>query len=219
MNLEPSSGATSYDTEQNRKSLTVTASKVEEMSVSIGNSSSSKDNGSDVDANKYPAEWNFSMNIPESSYHSPIEIPSEELGHGINRHVYFVCHNLIDGEWVELPSVTPHQINVSRRMMKYLTGNLDAEISSYPTFPGTERNYLRALIARISAGTHVAPKNFYKLGASSGNEDEVEEEDEFEDEDICSKFSREREKEKFLFTFVRHIKRENFIVKKLLSDM
>lgn len=194
MNLEPSSGATSYDTEQNRKSLTVTASKVEEMS--IGNSSS-KDNGGssevDVDTNKYPAEWNFSMKIPESSYHSPIEIPSEELGHGINRHVYFVCHNLIDGEWVELPTVTPHQINVSRRMMKYLTGNLDAEISSYPRFPGVERNYLRALIARISAGTHVAPKNFYKVGASSGNEDEVEEEeDEFEDEDICSKFSREK---------------------------
>jgi hypothetical protein len=207
MNLELSSGATSYDnSEKNRKSSIVTALKVEEMSIE---NSLSKDNGSsggDVDTNKYPAEWNFSMNIPESSYHSPIEIPCEELGHGINRYVYFVCHNLIDANWVELPPATPHQINVSRRMMKYLTGNLDAEISSYPIFPGTERNYLRALIARISAGTHVAPKNFYKLGASSGDDDEVEEEDEFEDEDICSKFSRE--KENFLFTFVRHIKKE-----------
>lgn len=209
MNLEPSSGATSLDiSEQNRKSSIVTASKVEERSGDM-ESSSSKDNGSDVDANKYPLEWNFSMNIPESSYLSPIEMPSEEIGHGINRCVYFVRHNVSDGEWVELPSVTPHQINVSRRMMKYLTGNLDAEILSYPTFPGSERNYLRALIARISAGTHVAPRNFYKLGASSG--DEEEDEDEFEDEDICSKF---QEREKFYSLFS-----EKFIVKKLLSDL
>lgn len=208
MNLEPSSGATSSAiSEQNRNSSIGMASKVEEMSGSIENISS-KDNGSsldDVNTNKYPAEWNFSMNIPESSYNSPIEIPSEDLGHGINRYVYFVCHNLMDGEWVELPPVTPHQINVSRRMMKYLTGNLNAEISSYPIFPGTERNYLRALIARISAGTHVAPKNFYKLGASSGDEDDFEEEeDEFEDENICSKFFNRKERKNFLFTFIRH---------------
>lgn len=208
MNLEPSSGATSSGiSEQNRKSSIVTAVKVENIS--------SKDNGSDVDANKYPAEWNFSMNIPESSYHSPIEIPSEDIGHGINRHVYFVCHNLSDGGWVELPPVTPHQINVSRRMMKYLTGNLDAEISSYPTFPGTERNYLRAIIARISAATHVAPKNFYKLGVSSGDEEETEEEeDEFEDEDICSKFYYSERKT--FIQFFESKREESFSLKELL---
>lgn len=212
MNLELSSGATSFDiSERNRKSSIGT--KVEEISGDMENSSS-KDNGSDVNENKYPAEWNFSMNIPESSYRSPIEIPSEEIGHGINRHVYFVCHNLSDGEWVELPTATPHQINVSRRVMKYLTGNLDAELEkSYPSFPGTEKNYLRALIARISAGTHVAPRNFYKLGMSSGDEDE-EEEDEFDDENICSKF---HEQKSFYSLFCRE--GNNFIIKKLLLDM
>lgn len=208
MNLEPSSGATSADiSEQNHKSSMLAAPKVAEMSVDSENGSSKDNAGSDVDANKYPAEWNFSMNIPESSYRSPIEIPSEEIGHGGNRYVYFVCRHLSDGEWVELPPITPHQINVSRRMMKYLTGNLDAEISSYPAFPGTERNYLRALIARISAGTHVAPRNFFKLGASSGDESEVEDDmDEYEDEDICSKF-REKSFLHQLFSLARKLYR------------
>ena len=34
---------------------------------------------------------------------------------------------------------------------------------SYPPFPGNESNYLRAQIARISAGTHVSPAGFYQF--------------------------------------------------------
>jgi len=34
-------------------------------------------------------------------------------------------------------------------------------VVSYPPFPGTEANYLRAQIARISASTHISPAGFY----------------------------------------------------------
>lgn len=156
--------------------------------------SNKEESNETIDENKekeYPTEWNFSMNIPQTSYRRPIEIPAEEIGHGVNRYVYYVCTNLYD-EWIELPSATPHQINVSRRMKKYLTGNLDAEIPSYPIFPGTERNYLRVIIARISSSTHVAPRNFYEIVSNKNfvdgsNEDGEEEDDDF-DEDKCSKF-------------------------------
>lgn len=179
LNLEPSSGATSSNSDQRKTS-----------SGEFGEDGESKDNGpSDSEDNKYPAEWNFSMNIPESSYRSPIEIPSEDIGRGSNRCVYFVCHSLDNNEWIELPSATPHQINVSRRITRYLTGNLDAQISSYPSFPGTEKDYLRSLVARISAGCHVAPKNFFKIGALNGDEDEDEDDEDEEDGDVCSKFS------------------------------
>lgn len=190
MNLEPSSGATSFnnsDQQQQRTSskveftVTTNVKKEEKEMLVMVEEVNDKNDGED----KYPAEWNFSMNIPETSYRPPIEIPTEDIGHGINRCLYYVCSSLNNGEWIELPLATPHQINVSRRIKKYLTGNLDAEISSYPAFPGTERNYLRSLIARISAGTHVAPKKFFKF---SNDEEEKEDESEDEFEDVCSKF-------------------------------
>lgn len=182
MNLEPSSDdATSSFNSSDQQHKRKNPSKVELID-------DSEENKEKNDENSYPAEWNFSMNIPESSYRTPIEIPCEDIGHGINRYVYFVCNNLNDSEWIELPSATPHQINVSRRIKRYLTGNLDAEINAYPSFPGNEQNYLRSLIARISAGTHVAPKNFYKIGKDDENEEDAEFEDDDFEENIYSKF-------------------------------
>ena len=43
---------------------------------------------------------------------------------------------------------------------------------SYPQFNGTEANYLRAQIARISAGTHISPAGYYTF--EEGDEDEDE---------------------------------------------
>jgi len=54
------------------------------------------------------------------------------------------------------------------------TGKLDQPICSYPPFPGDESNYLRAQIARISAGTHISPLGYYQFD----EDDEGEEEDE-----------------------------------------
>lgn len=137
-----------------------------------------KDNGSDLRAQveEYPTGWNFSMEVARSQYRPPVEVPAELNGHGVNRHVYYVCNDLND-EWVELPPVTPHQVNVSRRIKKYLTGDLDEPIVSYPSFPGTERNLLRALIARISAGTHISPRHFFQIGSNDGDKDDSEDDD------------------------------------------
>lgn len=68
--------------------------------------------------------------------------------------------------------VTPEQISVARKIRKFLTGRLDAPIVSYPPFPGKEANYLRAQIARISAGTHISPNGFYKFDEENDAEEE-----------------------------------------------
>uniref|UniRef100_A0A8V0YSE6 Radial spoke head component 4A n=1 Tax=Gallus gallus TaxID=9031 RepID=A0A8V0YSE6_CHICK len=108
---------------------------------------------------------------PKSTYKPPPVIPKEENGTGANKHVYFVCNE--PGEpWVKLPPVTPAQIVCARKIKKFFTGRLDAPIVSFPPFPGNEANYLRAQIARISAGTHVSPLGYYRFSEEEGDEDE-----------------------------------------------
>ncbi|NXD45091.1 RSH4A protein, partial [Copsychus sechellarum] len=108
---------------------------------------------------------------PKSTYKPPPEIPKEANGTGTNKYVYFVC-NEPGNPWVKLPPVTPAQIVCARKIKKFFTGRLDAPVVSFPPFPGNEANYLRAQIARISAGTHVSPTGFYQFA----NEDEEEDE-------------------------------------------
>ena len=62
----------------------------------------------------------------------------------------------------------------ARVICKLFTGHLDTPIVSFPPFPGTERNYLRAQVARITAGTHISPMNYFSVA-------EEEEGDEPED--------------------------------------
>lgn len=73
---------------------------------------------------------------------------------------------------MKLPSVTPAQIVTARKIKKFFTGRLDTPIISYPPFPGNESNYLRAQIARISAGTQVSPLGFYQFNEEEGEEEE-----------------------------------------------
>ncbi|KAK1337970.1 hypothetical protein QTO34_001074 [Cnephaeus nilssonii] len=109
--------------------------------------------------------------LPRSLYKAPQPVPKEESRTGANRYVYFVC-NEPGRPWVKLPSVTPAQIVIARKIKKFFTGRLDSPIISYPPFPGNESNYLRAQIARISAGTHVSPLGFYQFGEEEGEEEE-----------------------------------------------
>ncbi len=75
--------------------------------------------------------------------------------------------------WVRLPAVTPQQITTARRVKKFLTGRLDSQVVSYPPFNGTEANYLRAQIARISAGTQISPIGYYRFDEENeGGEEE-----------------------------------------------
>lgn len=117
------------------------------------------------------------------------DIPPELIGLGCNRYSYFVVNNLYD-DWIELPIVTPRQIVVSRQIKKFLTGDLEADVISYPCFPGKEKHYLRAMIGRITAGTYIAPMGYYRRMTKkeqrmfAGDEmDEGEEEEEEEEEE------------------------------------
>ncbi len=50
---------------------------------------------------------------------------------------------------------------------------------SFPPFPGNEANYLRAQIARISAGTQVSPLGFYTFDEEEEEDEETEGRDNF----------------------------------------
>ncbi|XP_005938482.1 radial spoke head protein 6 homolog A [Haplochromis burtoni] len=109
--------------------------------------------------------------LPQSTYKLPSVVPKEATGTGANKFVYFVC-NEPGLPWVKLPSVSPAQITAARQIRKIFTGKLDTPIVSYPPFPGNEANYLRAQIARISAGTQVSPQGFYQVLEEEGDEED-----------------------------------------------
>ncbi|XP_018579649.2 radial spoke head protein 6 homolog A [Anoplophora glabripennis] len=112
---------------------------------------------------------------PVIQYQEPPEAPPEPSGVGVNKKVYYVCNDI--GEpWVELPDANPKQIRVAREIYKSFTGTLDAPVLTYPEFPGLEKEYLRAQIARITAGTKIAPLGYYTFGGAEAGEDEEEEE-------------------------------------------
>jgi len=115
---------------------------------------------------------------PKPEYKPPPVVPKEESRVGANKKTYFVCND--PGKpWIKLPAVTPAQIVAARKIKKFFTGKLDAPVISYPPFPGNESNYLRAQIARISAGTHISPLNFYQFDEEEEEEEEGEGRDNF----------------------------------------
>ncbi|XP_038206923.1 radial spoke head protein 6 homolog A [Zerene cesonia] len=107
---------------------------------------------------------------PVSTWQPPPPIPVERPGQGVNKKVFWVCNS--PGEpWVCLPDVTPDQIRVARLSVRCMTGDLDSEVQTFPPFEGTERNYLRAQVARIQAGTSISPQGFYTFGSGEEEED------------------------------------------------
>ncbi|XP_069025302.1 radial spoke head protein 4 homolog A isoform X1 [Embiotoca jacksoni] len=117
--------------------------------------------------------------LPRSTYSPPPVVPMEAPGTGANKFSYYVCKE--PGlPWVKLPHVTPAQITMARLVRKFFKGRLDAPLACYPPFPGDEANYLRAQIARISAGTHVSPHGYYHLREEEGDEEEEAPQDSYE---------------------------------------
>lgn len=99
-------------------------------------------------------------------------IPKENYGAGSNKYVYYVC-NAPGKPWFRLPAVTPQHISVARKIKKFFSGRLENQIVSYPPFNGNEANYLRAQIARISAGSQISPIGFYRFDEENeGGEEE-----------------------------------------------
>ncbi len=61
----------------------------------------------------------------------------------------------MDQPFVQLPLVTPKQIELSRGIQQFFTGDLEASVKIESAFPGVEKHLLRAQIQRISAVTQV----------------------------------------------------------------
>lgn len=99
----------------------------------------------------------------------------EPRGKGVNKLTYWVADNVLE-DWIELPDVTPAQIQAARNFKKLLTGDLNAVVDTYPPFPGKERHLIRAQIARITHATVIVPKGVYKLNEEDPNIIEIEEE-------------------------------------------
>jgi hypothetical protein len=81
---------------------------------------------------------------------------------GVNKYVYWVTDS-VTGDWTELPNTTPGIIKLSRQIKHIFTGNLDAKIIGNPYFEGTEKDLLRAQIARISHSTTLVQSGIYKI--------------------------------------------------------
>lgn len=101
------------------------------------------------------------------------ELVAREGRNGVNKYTYWVTQGscVQPSEWIELPPVTCGQICQARVMKRLLTGNLDAPVPSYPPFQGTEKNFLRAVLADIDASTSISPDGMYEVdeGDDTGN--------------------------------------------------
>jgi radial spoke head protein 4/6 len=87
---------------------------------------------------------------------------AEPKGTGVNKYTYFVAQNSLD-KWTKLPDLNPSLVEGARQIRCILTGDLDRQIYSNPSFPGQEKHYLRAQIARISHSTTVLPASVWRL--------------------------------------------------------
>ena len=86
----------------------------------------------------------------------------EANGSGVNTNVYWVTNNLLS-DWIQLPECKPEHICFARLIKHVMTGNLNASMNSNPPFPGKERHFLRAQLARIFAATEISPKGVYEI--------------------------------------------------------
>lgn len=86
----------------------------------------------------------------------------EKRGTGVNQLVFWVTDNLLN-DWIQLPDCLPHHIEAARQIKHIMTGDLNADIDSNPMFPGKERHFLRAQLARIFAATTISPKGLFEI--------------------------------------------------------
>ncbi|KAF0698554.1 Aste57867_10836 [Aphanomyces stellatus] len=110
--------------------------------------------------------------LPEA--YEPEDAAAEEGTNGLNKNTYWVMKDDGAYQWVKLPHVRRDQIIAARALRRFFHGNLDGKVHGHPPFPGTERNFIRAQIARINSATVLCPAGFFTL--SEEGELEVPEE-------------------------------------------
>jgi hypothetical protein len=111
--------------------------------------------------------WIISGSLPDEG--GPVnKAQVEPRGEGVNSTVYWASTDLL-GDWIQLPDCLPEHINCARMVKTTLSGNLNAEVlNCYPTFPGKERHFLRAQLARIFHATALSPKGLYEMTEEEG---------------------------------------------------
>lgn len=80
----------------------------------------------------------------------------------MNQLVFWVTDNLLN-DWIQLPDCKPEHIQAARQIKHIMSGDLNAQINSNPCFPGKERHFLRAQLARIFSATTIAPKGLFEI--------------------------------------------------------
>lgn len=110
----------------------------------------------------------------------PYDVPPE-VGVGVNRYVYYVTKSPFD-DWIRLPDARPSDISKSRKVFWQLSGDLSSAVHSFVPFDVTEDVYMRALIARISSATILAPSG-YIIEYTPEEEEEKNEPAETEEEE------------------------------------
>lgn len=105
---------------------------------------------------------------------------SEQEGKsGANRYAYWVTQSLESVQWTKLPNMKQDQVVKARLFKRFLTGNLEAPVPSYPPFDGTEKNLLRAQIAQIVGSTSISPDGFFDLSEDEPPEVKVAEAEQY----------------------------------------
>lgn len=104
----------------------------------------------------------------------PTDRTQELRGEGANRFVYWVSTNPLN-DWVQLPDTLPAHINAARQIKHTFSGDLNSSIDSNPVFPGKERHYLRAQIARIAMSSDLIPKGLLEVDEETNQEKFAEE--------------------------------------------
>ena len=98
---------------------------------------------------------------------SPADAAEEELpadvepkSQGVNKMSYWVTTDL-NGDWTELPIITPSQVKTSRRIKYVFTGDLERGICTNPHFDGKEKHLLKCQIVRIVHSSTLVPRTKY----------------------------------------------------------
>lgn len=89
------------------------------------------------------------------------EYPAEAAGAASNEFQYYVCNRVGEFAFTRLPDTRPEHIRAARALKRLLVGHLDAPVSTFPPFPWTEAEFLRAQVARIGAATVLAPAGWF----------------------------------------------------------
>lgn len=92
----------------------------------------------------------------------------------MNASVFWVTHNLIN-DWIQLPDAQPEHTVAAKNISRMMTGNLNAELDCNPAFPGKERHFLRAQLARIQHNCELCIKGEFEIDEETNEVKNTEE--------------------------------------------